>query len=100
MGTTNIKTIDVQAKEWFDRINGNSYFSAVITINYGMESEQELKVPFQYGSGDHYRYVSRDLLVKSELLKKEMTVRGGSDIIWRYSKIEKCLKREVIAHGL
>ena len=34
------KTIDVNAKEWFDKINGNSYFCGTITLNYGMNNEE------------------------------------------------------------
>lgn len=50
-----IKTIDVQAKEWFDRTYGNSYFSMNVTVNYGMKNATTFYVPMQYGYGDHYR---------------------------------------------
>jgi hypothetical protein len=42
MQSTNpyINTIDIQAKEWFDRINGNSYFSGQVTLDYGQETEK------------------------------------------------------------
>jgi hypothetical protein len=46
-----MKTIDINAKEWFDKVNGNSYFSAVITIDFGMPTQKEYRLPFQYGSG-------------------------------------------------
>ncbi len=49
-----IQTIDVDAKEWFDRVNGNSYFSARVTINYGMKDAKTLYLPFQYGYGSQY----------------------------------------------
>ena len=42
---TYIKTIDINAKEWRDKINGNSYFSAIITINYGLENEEKIEMP-------------------------------------------------------
>lgn len=48
----NIKTLDVQGKSWFDKVNGNSYFSSVITIDYGMDTEKTIKVPFSYGYGN------------------------------------------------
>ena len=51
-----IKTIDVQAKEWFDKVNGNSYFSANISINFGMPSQKNLFIPFQYGYGSQYEH--------------------------------------------
>lgn len=37
-----IKTIDITAKEWFDRVNGNSYHSVRTVINYGMKDERVL----------------------------------------------------------
>ena len=53
-----IKTIDIQAKEWFDKVNGNSYFAALVTVNFGMSDEKTIKVPYQYGYGDSSRYES------------------------------------------
>jgi hypothetical protein len=53
-----VKTIDVNAKEWFDKVNGNSYFAANVTLNYGMEDFKNIILPFQYGYGDSYRYAA------------------------------------------
>ena len=33
-----IKTIDVNCLEWFDKINGNSYFAGEIIVNYGRKN--------------------------------------------------------------
>jgi hypothetical protein len=57
-----MKTLDINAREWFDKINGNSYFSAQIVINYGTDSERRYFLPFQYGYGDHYQYEAFNLL--------------------------------------
>ena len=46
MKTLKIKTIDIQAKEWFDKVNGNSYFSANVTINYGHENQKNIRLWF------------------------------------------------------
>lgn len=98
-----IKTIDVQAKEWFDKINGNSYFSAVITLNFGMEDQKTIGVPFQYGYGDTYRQEAFEQLVKDGYIfptDKQHTLWQycqDNNIILRHSKKEKCLKREVVA---
>ena len=62
-GRIEIVTIDVQAKEWFDRVNGNSYFSAVVTVNHLGESETVLVCPMQYGSGEHYLTAARGVLI-------------------------------------
>jgi len=47
-----VKTIDVNGKHWFDRVNGNSYFSAEVVTNYGQADAQTFVLPFQYGYGD------------------------------------------------
>ena len=51
-------TLTVQGKEWFDRINGNSYCS----VRVYWEGEEVARVPFQYGYGDFYLQVARDAL--------------------------------------
>ena len=96
-----IKTIRHEAKEWFDKINGNSYFSAKITINEGMKSQKVIKVPFQYGYGDHYNDMCFEELQKLNIIEKQENHKR----YWRYYKennikftcykIENCLKREV-----
>jgi hypothetical protein len=53
-----IKTIDIQVLEWFDKANGNSYFASEVTINYGMDNEDTFVIPFKYGYGDHAIKVS------------------------------------------
>jgi hypothetical protein len=45
----------VHVKEWFDKANGNSYFSARITKTNNSDT---LTVPFAYGYGDHSRFVA------------------------------------------
>lgn len=101
----NIKTIDVNAKEWFDRVNGNSYFSAAVTINYGMPDEFSFPVPFQYGYGDSYRHAAFKELQKQGIIPEQddrtsyWQYYRDNNIIDRHSIKERCLKREVIAWG-
>ncbi|KKK42276.1 hypothetical protein LCGC14_2168950 [marine sediment metagenome] len=95
-----IKTIDVNALEWFDKVNGNSYFSAEVVLNYMLSDEVILKLPFQYGYGDHYNDVAMDEIVK----KLDINYDGRrlwkfceeNNIILRTSKKENCLKKELI----
>lgn len=94
-----IKTIDVQAKEWIDKVYGNSYFAAVVTINYGMKTEKQIKIPFQYGYGDAYRYRAFEVLKEQGLVPEDAVSYSDLGIIARYSKQEKCLKRDVITWG-
>jgi hypothetical protein len=102
MRTRDIKTIDVNAKEWFDKVNGNSYFSANVVINYGMKNQESYSIPMQYGYGDHYRHVAFDVLRKEAKVFKAMDGNAGYwnayekyNIIARHNKKENCLKREL-----
>ena len=100
-----IKTLDVTAKSWFDRINGNSYFSAIVTVNYGMKTAKTLLLPFQYGYGDHFIDIAKDELVKAGLIKSDKMTA-----LWRYCEENKiilrtqkhvgCLKRDVVNWGI
>ena len=74
-------------KEWFDKINGNSYFSVEIE---DIEKDIIYKLPFQYGYGS-----------QSEFTVKEFLGLEGfnSDLPIKFIKIENCLKKEVIEHG-
>lgn len=57
-----LKTIDVQAKEWFDKVNGNSYCSIRVVLNYGMDNEETLLVRFTYGYGDYYKQAATEAI--------------------------------------
>lgn len=108
MKKINIKTIDINAKEWFDRINGNSYFAGTITVNYGLPSQININIPFQYGYGSHYIDMAGKELTEQELIKLEHYTNGGNESLWRYcdnhniilrtSKQENCLKRELMQY--
>ena len=93
-----MKTIDINAKEWFDKVNGNSYFSARVTLDYGMESEQSFVLPFQYGYGDMYRQATIKAL-KGRGLMPEYECFGtfceNYGVIVRSNIQRGCLKREL-----
>ena len=91
-----MKTLDINAKEWFDRINGNSYFSAEIVVNYGMKDSQTIKLPFQYGYGDHYQYMAIEELKKHGLTdKKYLHDLKNDGIIVRTNKQRNCRKKDL-----
>lgn len=46
------ETIDVFCRRWFDKINGNSYFSLSIAIP-NADGWRVFNVPFSYGYGSH-----------------------------------------------
>ena len=98
-----LKTIDIEAKEWRDKINGNSYFSSDVTLNYGMNDQQIIKLPFQYGYGDQYVYQSlmevQKLFPKSKWYRENILSRyqieDRYNIIIRNSIQTNCLKKEL-----
>ena len=84
----------VIAKEWRDKVYGNSYFSARI------ENTVENKVyalPFQYGYGDQYRYEAvKKLQEEGEIV---LNYRCLSDLPIKFIKIPNCKKRDTVAYG-
>ena len=91
-----ILTLDINAKEWFDKINGNSYFSAEIVVNYGMNDSQTIKLPFQYGYGDHYQYMAIEELQKQGLTdKKYLYDLRDNGIIVRTNMQRNCRKKDL-----
>jgi len=96
---TQVKTIDIAAKQWFDKVNGNSYFAALVTINFGMSDAKEIKVPFQYGYGDASRSESLRQLQMDGILPNDGTLYDSffqeNNIIIRYNKQTGCKKAEL-----
>lgn len=98
----NIKTIDINARTWFDKVNRNSYFSAIIVVNYGTAEAKELKLPFQYGYGEQYVHEAKLALVKNGLIPEN----DERNPLWRYceergiilsrNNQHGCLKRDVV----
>ena len=96
-----VKTIDIQAKEWFDKINGTSYFSAVITLNFGLKNQKQFKLPFQNGYGEYYQYKALELLKNKGLINTDRTFELYEQGIVLRSEIQtKCLKKEVVNFGI
>lgn len=96
---TDIKTIDVTAKEWFDKVNGNSYFTGRITVNYGLPDERGFILPFQYGYGSQYEYSALDMICnKTDLISQGSLSRTCREygIILRRNLYENCRKRDVL----
>jgi len=99
----NTKTIDINCLEWFDKINGNSYFAGRVIVNYGMPDEKSFILPFQYGYDNQYIHESGRELNKQGYLPgfSEYGVLWRyckeNNIILRYNKVDKCKKSELMA---
>tara|TARA_R110002126_G_scaffold197853_1_gene345573 strand:+ start:679 stop:1008 length:330 start_codon:yes stop_codon:yes gene_type:complete len=65
------KTIHINAKEWFDKINGNSYFAGTITINFGADTEKTFLMPFQYGYGSQYEIEAKKILTEFNIISAD-----------------------------
>ena len=80
------------SKKWRDKINGNTYFSVQIT---DLKNDKTLKLPFQYGYGDHFK--SKTL---NELCKEDNTSKFSlyHDFI-KWIDQEDCKKKEVMEWG-
>ena len=94
------KTIDIQAKHWFDKVNGNSYFCGTVTLNYGMKNEETFLMPFQYGYGeiDHEAKAILTKFNKISLFPKYESLYSyckRENIILRRNFQRNCLKREL-----
>lgn len=96
---TQIKTIDLNARTWFDKVNGNSYFSVLIMLDFGLESEKEIYLPMQYGYGEQYEAEAvKELKREGYLSECKTWLReycNDNNIVLRVNHRKNCLKREL-----
>jgi len=93
-----IKTIDVNAKEWFDKLNGNSYFAGKVTLNYGTDTEKVIMMPFQYGYGSQYMQEASAVLEKETNAKDTYPLYRyceNNSIILRHNIEINCLLKQL-----
>jgi hypothetical protein len=91
-----MKTLHISAKTWFDKINGNSYFSAVITIDY----DKTINLPFQYGYGNQYLTEAKNVLTEHNYISPSYpdslrTYCNKNGIVLTHWNKENCLKKEL-----
>lgn len=94
-----MRSVFVDGREWFDRVNGNSYFSARVYVD-GVEA---LRIPFQYGYGSAYEYAAADALADAGFIPSDPHAA-----LWRrvedmggdgYATLRRVTKRECEAWG-
>lgn len=59
--------IEIDVREWFDKINGNSYFTAYVYFR-----NETYFIDFTYGYGSHCETVALELLVKKGLIAENV----------------------------
>ena len=100
-----VRTIDVVAKEWRDKVNGNSYFSARVIVNLDeMGNGLVYHVPFRYGYGIDYIYASLRVLSERGVLPDRfacqyMSACRESGIVLRNGIERDAKKRDVTEWG-
>lgn len=62
-----IESINVKHLEWFDKINGNTYFACKVTLN----NKESFTLPFQYGYGSQFEVEILDKLKTLNLVSFE-----------------------------
>jgi hypothetical protein len=105
--TMKIKFI-AKAVRWFDRHNGNTYHSVMVTR---CRDGKTLAVPFTYGYGDSYRQSALEAMASAKWLPVKYRGRhdNGSHHAFCYERENKYpiqwnvadgLKRDCIANGI
>ena len=87
------RSVNIDVREWFDKTGGNSYFSALITI----DGKAEFVLPLQYGYGDYSKWLAVRELFKRGYIAQELESLGfialvqtlGIDIYWHKSEAKK-----------
>ena len=93
------RSLFIEGREWFDKVNGNSYFSARIWVDGG----QVAILPFQYGYGDQFIYEAQKKLLELGYLPQENKNSGlwsiAEDLgIDYYSSKTNINKRDMFKH--
>ena len=101
----NIIAIEVRGKEWWDKLNGNSYWASVVTLTDSDHKTHVFSIEFQYGYGDFYIQQSVKILKELRYIddcdqpRSQGVYSGGRRVIWTTSMQTGCKKRDVVAWG-
>lgn len=63
-----MNSVFIEAREWFDKTGGNSYFSARISVDGKIVGH----LPFQYGYGSQYEYEATKWLLENGYLSERI----------------------------
>jgi hypothetical protein len=94
------RSLFIEGREWHDKINGNSYFSARVWV----DGQIVAVLPFQYGYESHYLTIAMDKLVElayvpTDYAKKALWhLRDDFGIDYYYQK-SNTNKKEMFVQG-
>ena len=84
----------IHAKEWRDKINGNSYHSVTVL---NTQNNVMIASPFTFGYGSQFLQTASERMIKQGWIKERLK---SLDFLQVHNIIEKnCKKKEVISHG-
>ena len=84
----------IHAKEWRDKINGNTYHS-IRVLN--TQNNLMITAPFQYGYGSQFLQSASDVMIKNEWIEKPLK---SLDFLQVHNIVENnCKKKDVIEWG-
>jgi len=76
-----MQNITIIGKRWFDKINGNTYFSSIGMI----DGEPKVSITFNYGYGNQYEWETFGELEKKGFIGDvEHYKNGGTESPFRY----------------
>lgn len=85
--------ISASCRRWFDKANGNSYFSVRITFpnidDKGNVVFKWITIPFQYGYGSHWQYEVINLLAKYSFIPPLKKYENGNTAYGYLSDYER-----------
>lgn len=95
-----MRSLFIEGKTWFDKVNGNSYFSCRIHI----DGKLAMVLPFQYGYGNQFEYEAMRALADNGKLPEGYSAdsyafrlrEAGVDV---YTSISEGKKADVVRFG-
>ena len=80
-----VRSVTVIGRKWFDKVNGNTYFTAEILVN-GIHVHS---MPYEYGYSDQYIESSLAWLENSGLTPaRKQHANGSHEAYWQWSDRE------------
>ena len=87
------KKLQVIAKEWYDRMNGNSYCA----VRIYSDGELLAALPYAYGYGDYYLHRAKTWVADN--IEADINTLRYTELFNLREKMKGCLKRDVKAWG-
>lgn len=90
------KEINIDALEWFDKINGNSYFASKINVVFDNNESKNFKMHFQYGYDSASLYESLNMLKNEKIINTYNNYElMNQNIKVNYNKRVNCKKSDL-----